>query len=384
MVSFGRAGKIQKAPIIQLMSETKISHDVISLGQGVPFFGPPQESIKEGNEATSVGKRFSYSTDEGIIELRTVIREKVQRENNIVVDDRNIIVTAGANQAFMNCILTITHPGDEVIVIAPTYFNYVMAIQLAGCIPVIVQSDPRTFLPSVETVLSHMSSKTKAIVTISPNNPTGIVYPKKLLKEINKLCQDQELYNISDEVYEYFVFDDHIHVSPASFNDDLHWTITLFSCSKSFGMAGYRIGCIVTPSHLIDDMIKVQDTIGICAPIPGQYAAIPAFKLGSSYVANYHSEMDEIRKMTYSKLKTLESVEVDLPQGAMYCYVKLEPKINTWDLAKNLIERFKVIVIPGEVFHALDSNLRVSFGNLHMKESMEGVSRLMHGLNSLV
>lgn len=380
----GRTSQIRNAPIVKLLQESKVSKDVISLGQGIPFFRPPEKAIDAFNKYSSLKDGYSYSTDAGLIELRKSIKDKLRIENNVIVDEDQIVVTAGANQGFMNVIMSITNPGDEIILITPSYFNYVMATRLVDCKPVLVSSDERTHIPNLEEMKQKISEKTRAIVTISPNNPTGVVYPKNVLKQINNICKEKGLYHISDEVYEYFVYDNHVHISPALFDRNLDNTISLFSCSKSFGMSGYRIGCIITPHHLFDEVIKVQDTIGICAPVPSQYAAIKAFDLGNSYMNHYISEINEIRFLFYDVLKELDSVYVNLPQGAMYFFLHFKNKINTWNLAKTLIEKYNIVVIPGEVFDSKHSSLRVSFGNLGFDESKEGIMRLRNGLIKLL
>ncbi|OYT28705.1 aspartate aminotransferase [Thermoplasmatales archaeon ex4572_165] len=380
----GRTSNIRNAPIIKLLQDSKVSKEVISLGQGIPFFRPPENSIESFIKNSSLKNGYSYSTDAGLIELRKAIKVKLSIENNIIVDEEQIVVTAGANQGFMNVIMSITDSGDEIILITPSYFNYIMSTRLVGCKPVLVSSDESTNLPNIEEIKKRISDKTRAIVTISPNNPTGVVYPKNLLKNINDICMENELYHISDEVYEYFTYDNNYHISPAFFDKDMDHTISLFSCSKSFAMSGYRIGCIITPKHLFNEILKVQDTIGICAPVPSQYAAIKAFDLGSSYMNQYISEINEIRLLFYDVLNGLDSVNVNLPQGAMYFFLHLKKEINTWDLAKRLIDEYDIITIPGEVFDSNYSSLRVSFGNLRVDESKEGIVRLKKGLEILL
>jgi len=195
---------------------------------------------------------------------------------------------------------------------------------------------------------------------------------------------EKGIYHISDEVYEYFTFDKNNHVSPAFFDKDLDHTISLFSCSKSFAMSGYRIGCIITLQHIFEEILKVQDTIGICAPVPRQYAAVKAFDIGRSYMNQYISEINEIRLLFYDVLNELDSVNVNLPQGAMYFFLQLKKEINTWNLAKKLIEKYNIIIIPGEVFDSKYPSIRVSFGNLRFDESKEGIRRLRKGLIKLV
>lgn len=147
---------------------------------------------------------------------------------------------------FLNAILAITHAGDEIILNTPYYFNHEMAIGMINCQPVSVQTDNR-YQPKVDKLRKAITSKTKAIVTISPNNPTGVVYDASILREINQLCQEAGTYHISDEAYEYFTYGNVKHPSPASFSGSTPHTISLFSLSRTYGFASWRIGYMIIP-----------------------------------------------------------------------------------------------------------------------------------------
>jgi aspartate/methionine/tyrosine aminotransferase len=222
-------------------------------------------------------------------------------------------------------------------------------------------------------------------MVVSANNPTGVVYPKSLLKEINRLCADQNIYHISDEVYEYFIYDQATHVSPAIFDPMIDSTVSLFSCSKSFGMAGYRIGYMVYPDHLKDEILKVQDTIGICAPVPSQYAAIEAIKLGFSYMKPFLPEISQIRTRFFRSLSDIDSIDVNLPQGSLYFFIHFKDKnLHDTAIAKMLIDSYKVVSLPGSIFDADFPSLRISFGNLRLEHSIRGCERLTNGLTEIL
>jgi len=377
----GRTIFIENAPIQQLLSEVSIPSDTISLGQGVPFFGPPREAVKAAVDALS---KPGYTSDAGDIELREAISRKLYRENKISVSpEENIVVTSGGNQAFMNIILTITNPGDEIILFSPVYFNHIMAVKLASCKPVIIPTD-RDYLPTIESLLDALTEKTKAIVTVSPNNPTGAVYPRSLLEEINSICREKEIYHISDEAYEYYTFNGVKHISPASFKDSMNHTITIFSFSKSFGMAGYRIGYIVIPSELYNEFIKVQDTTSICAPVASQAAALEAIKLGKTYISRFYHILEDVRSIFIEKLIQEDSLVFPVTHGGYYFLLKLETDKSDWSIAKQLIEKYRVITIPGSVFFTGYPSLRVSYGNIMQDAAKEGVKRLIQGLRGVL
>src|SRR5262249_42010158 len=183
-----------------------------------------------------------------------------------------VMVTAGANMAFVHALLAITSLGDEVILPVPFYFNHEMAIEMAGCAPVRVPTDERYQL-DLDAIRRAITPRTRAIVTVTPNNPTGAVYPEPALRAVSRLCQDHGLYHISDEVYEYFTYGAARHVSPASFDGAEKFTISLFSLSKAYGFAGWRIGYMAYPESLANAIMKVQDTVIVCPPVISQIAA---------------------------------------------------------------------------------------------------------------
>src|SRR5262245_64225268 len=160
------------------------------------------------------------------------------------VDGSRVMVTAGGNMAFVHAILAITQPGDEVILPVPFYFNHEMAIQMADCAAVRVPTDDRYQL-NLDAIRRAITPRTRAIVTVSPNNPTGAVFPEAALREVNDLCAHHGLFHISDEVYEYFTYGSAAHASPGAFDGAHAHTISMFSLSKAYGFAGWRIGYMV-------------------------------------------------------------------------------------------------------------------------------------------
>jgi aspartate/methionine/tyrosine aminotransferase len=379
-----RLNQIRQAPIINLLSQVSIPNNVISLGQGIPFFNPPKEAVNAAKKTLAQPVGYQYTPDQGLLELREVIAEKIKREQQVDIHpQKNVMVTSGANQAFMNIVLTLTSPGDEIIFFTPTYFNYVMATQLADCKPVFI-STMESFQPDLTFLKEMISKKTKAIVTISPNNPTGAVYSKETLNAINNLCRDHHLYHISDEVYEYFLYDDAIHSCPLGFDHDLSHTISLFSLSKSFSLSGYRIGYIIFPAHLKDNLLKVQDTIGICAPAPMQAAAVNAIPLGAKYCQSFMNTLEKNRLLVKRMLSSIPFVNLQWTKGAYYFFITVNSSYPSDMIAKRLIEEFGVIVLPGSIFDVQSASFRISYGNLSEEEMNVAMKRLINGLQHII
>ena len=268
-----------QSPVIPIVAELIRAHPgTISLGQGVVNYGPPPAAFEAIARFTADGENHKYKPVHGIALLLDALAAKLKEENRIELSDANrLIVTAGGNMAFVNALLAVTSPGDEVILLAPYYFNHEMAVTIAGCKPVIVTTDAQ-FQPRISAISSAITPRTRAIVSISPNNPTGAVYSQSSLRQLNELCRGRRLYHIHDEAYEYFTWDGAEHFSPASDPAATSHTISLFSLSKSYGFASWRIGYMIIPEHLFEAVRKIQDTILICPPVISQYAAVGRFR----------------------------------------------------------------------------------------------------------
>ena len=380
----GRTQRIQEAPIAKLISDAKLPSDIVDLGQGVPFYGPPKEAMLAATAAIQEESGFRYSPDSGFPELRETIARKLASENGVEADmSRNIMVTAGANQAFVNAVLSITRPGDEVLVISPHYFNHVMAVQLAGCKPVVIDTD-RNYQPIVERIGKRISKRARAVVLVSPSNPTGAVYSKDTIDEIGALCAKNGIYLITDETYEHFVYDDAKFVSALSLDKEIEYTISLFSFSKSYGMSGYRIGYAVFPASIYREMLKVQDTLTICAPSPLQFAAEAAMRLGAAYPKQFIPRIERVRRIFVERLTGLDFVEMPVTKGSYYFLLRLRTKKSDWNIAKRLIEEYGVITIPGGVFGTRYPALRVAYANVDESMAEKGISRLEKGLQEML
>ncbi|MFZ4711584.1 MAG: aminotransferase class I/II-fold pyridoxal phosphate-dependent enzyme, partial [Zwartia sp.] len=250
----------------------------ISLGQGVVNYGPPAQALAGLPGLMGDVALNKYQAIIGHPALINALTQKLADENNIHCGpDSVVMVTAGSNMAFLNCLLAVGDPGDEFILPSPYYFNQEMAIRMVGCVPVSVPVNDDWSL-NVEALAAAVTPRTRAIVTVSPNNPTGAVYSKASLTAVNALCAAKNIYHFSDEAYEYFTYDGAEHFSPASLPGAQRHTISFYSMSKNYGMASWRIGYVVFPADLLDAMNKVQDTNLICAPVASQMLALEMLK----------------------------------------------------------------------------------------------------------
>ncbi|NJS11700.1 MAG: pyridoxal phosphate-dependent aminotransferase [Microcoleus sp. CSU_2_2] len=376
-----------QSPIIPVVGELIHQNPgTISLGQGVVSYNPPPQSFAKITEFLANSDNHKYKAVEGIAPLQDAIAAKLKADNGIEINSKNcIVVTAGSNMGFTNAILAITSAGDEVIIQSPYYFNHEMAIVMANCRPVIVATDENYQL-NLDEIKKAITDKTRAIVTISPNNPTGVVYTQEALREVNELCRQHNIYHISDEAYEYFTYNGVEHCSPAAFPNSSDRTISLFTLSKAYGFASWRIGYMVIPEHLLVSVRKIQDTILICPPVISQYVALGALQVGREYCDNYVRAIASVRQLVLDELNTIQNLCTISPAaGAFYFFLKVNTQLDTMELVEQLIREYKVAVLPGTTF-GMDNGcyLRVAYAALEPETASAGIGRLVKGLKTIL
>ena len=403
-----------QAPIIAVIGDVIRQHPgTISLGQGVVHYGPPQAALDAARAALPQPETHGYQDGAGIPQLLAAIEAKLQRDNGIrlratestsasagqvrlratepagasagQVGGSRVMVTAGGNMAFVHAILAITQPGDEVILPVPFYFNHEMAIQMADCAAVRVPTDDRYQL-DLDAIRRAITPRTRAIVTVSPNNPTGAVFPEAALREVNTLCARHGLFHISDEVYEYFTYGSAVHASPGGFDGAHAHTISMFSLSKAYGFAGWRIGYMVYPERLHEAIAKVQDTVLVCPPVLSQIAAVAAMEAGPAYCRPHVQSLAAVRDIVLSELRDLEPLcTVPPAEGAFYCFLRVNADVEPFPIAERLIREHGVAIVPGDAFGATKGcYFRIAYGALQKATVAEGIGRLVGGLRQIL
>jgi aspartate/methionine/tyrosine aminotransferase len=376
-----------QTPIIPVVGELiRANPGTISLGQGVAWYGPPPEAAEYIQRFFADSQNHKYKLVQGIPELLEAIEKKLAAENGIRLGaDQRIVVTAGANMGFVNAVLAITDPGDEIILNLPYYFNHEMAITMADCKAVCVPTD-EDYQLRPDLIERAVTGRTRAVVTISPNNPTGAVYSEASLRRVNEICRTHGLYHISDEAYEYFTYDGARHFSPGAIEGSSAHTISLFSLSKAYGFASWRIGWMVIPERLFMAVRKIQDTILICPPVISQWAAIGAMHAGRAYCDTKLRVTREVRRLVLQGLQEVSDlVTIPRADGAFYLLLRVHAGIDPMHLTQRLIEEHKVAVIPGTTFGISDQCLlRVGYGALEAQTASEGIGRLARGLRQIL
>jgi aspartate/methionine/tyrosine aminotransferase len=359
----------------------------ISLGQGVVNYGPPVDVAAALQALQAQPALQKYQAVSGMPELVEALRRKLRDENGIVEQDGTaLMVSAGSNMAFLQAVLAVADPGDEFILPTPYYFNQEMALKMCGCVPVLVPTD-ESYQLDLDALAAAITPRTRAIITVSPNNPSGAVYPPAALAAVNALCKAHGIYHFSDEAYEYFCFDGARHFSPASLPAAAGHTLSFFSFSKGFGMASWRVGYLLYPGHLAEAMNKVQDTNLICAPVVSQLVALAATAAGRPAVAGHLDELAQVRGLVHQRLRTLGSLGGFEPtRGAFYVLLRLPPVADPLAFARSMVTGFKVATVPGFAF-GLDPRRgnyqRLSFGALDRSAVAEGVDRVVAAVKAL-
>ena len=378
-----RLNQVQ-TPVIPVMGDLiRQCPGTLSLGQGMARWGPPAEAVQAAHNALRCDPTLHvYGPVAGDPELRQALADWLRREHQIDLSTSDLLITAGSNMAFNAVVQVLCDPGDEVILPVPYYFNHEMAIRLAGGRPVAVQAG---VVPDPERLADAITPRTRAIVTISPNNPSGAVFPPKVLAAINRLCAERGLMHISDEAYALFHYGDTEVWSPGSQAGSGVHTITLGSLSKSHGMAGWRIGWAVVPEGLMPALAKVQDTIAIHTPRLNQRMARGALAAGADWCRQHIANLGDRRRQVLSALDRPGAPWQLLaqPDGAFYALLQLKSELSSDAAMERLIREHRVALVSGSSFGLEGCCLRLSYGMLGQADLAEALRRLVGGLEQL-
>ncbi len=375
-----RTEDIQSPPIVKLIEAAKkyiSSPDFLNLGQGLPGHIPPEGSLTALRDRLSHPATHLYTPDEGLLELREELALYLRQKSGIDVNPQNeLVITAGANNAFTGAILTILGPNENVIMPTPYYFNSVMAVKLAGGHVVEVPVD-NEFQPHVEKIEAAIDNKTRAICLISPNNPTGAVYGKKVINLIVDLCIQHDITLISDETYSRMVFDGADHYSPRSRRDAEEHVLTLGSFSKDFGMSGWRVGYVVGSAAFTKEFLKVQDTVSICAPTAGQMLALEVLKEGLDEVEKELGRLNLLRDLAYLRLREIDAFEPVYTKGTFYLFPRVKGCLDSRKLVMEILQSTGTLILPGSIFgNPGEGHVRISIGPLTPEAVDEAFDRL--------
>jgi len=358
------AERTQKLKQSNIRAITLMLKDVdgINLGQGICDM-PTPDPIKEGAHAAIDGDESIYSYYGGIHKLRSALLDKARSYNRIPAESvDNIMVTVGSTGAFVATMFTLLDVGDEVIVFEPYYGYHVNLLSVMGAVPVPLRTEAPDWTIDFDQVEAAITDRTKAIIVTTPGNPHGKVWSREELEQMRDLLVKHDLYAITDEIYEYMLYDGNEHLSLASIEGAFDRTITLSGFSKTYNMTGWRLGYAIGPEDIIAKMGLLSDLIYICAPTPLQHGVAEAFEMSEQYFADMADAYAKKRQLMCSTLEEI-GFNVPWPSGSYYVLADFSPLRSRFDgfeddmaASRTLVEKAGVGTVAGRSFYADDAD----------------------------
>lgn len=391
-----RAKKIKPSPTLAMDAKAKALKaeglDIVNFGVGEPDFDTP-ENVKEAAIKAIKDGFTKYTPVGGIDELKDAIIEKFKKDNNLDYAREDILVSCGAKHSLYNIAQAIYGPGDEVIIPSPYWVSYPDQVLLNDATPVFVKTyEEDSFMLKPYALLSSITKKTKAIILNSPSNPTGLAYDKKTLEAIAEIAVKNNIYIISDEIYEKLVYDGTEHISIAALDKEIkEKTIVVNGLSKSHAMTGWRIGYAAGPKDIIKAMTNIQSQSTSNPTSIAQKAAVAALTGPQDFISVMNAEFDKRRKFLVEELNSIEGVRCLKPTGAFYAFPDVSKlygrktgsrQINSsLDMAMYLLEDANVALVHGEAFGD-DNYIRISYAT-SMENIKNGLERIKEALSRL-
>lgn len=366
--------------IRQFSNQLVLFPDAINLTIGQPDF-PTPETVKEAGIKAIISNQTTYSHNAGLLELRMAVRHFFAESYGLDYDaESEIIVTTGASEALDSVFRTILEEGDEVILPAPLYSGYEPIIKMCGAKPVYLDTSLTGFKPSKEKLEALITSKTKAVLFNYPSNPTGVALNKGEMDELASLIARNELFVVSDEIYSENTLEGEHHTF-ASYAQLKEKLFLIHGLSKSHSMTGWRIGFVLGPASVMEHVVKVHLYNGVCASVPGQYAAIEALTNNRQVPAQMNMAYRERRDYVYRRL-LLMGFDVVKPNGAFYIFPSIKQfGMPSLEFATRLLKEAGVAVVPGSSFTEFgEGYIRISYA-YSMEFLREAMNRMEVWLN---
>ena len=324
--------------------------DIISLGVGEPDFPTPWHIRESAIDLINKG-RTTYSDNRGMPSLRDAISEFIRERHGLSYDPKTeIMVTVGVSEGLDLAMRAILNPGDEVIVPEPCYVSYKPCVTFAGGVPVAVGSTPeRGFRITAREIAAKITPRTKAILLSYPTNPTGATLDRDDCEEIAALVEREDLYVLSDEIYDRLSYDA-LHVVFSTLPGMKDRTIYLNGFSKAYAMTGWRIAYAAGPPAIMGSMVKIHQYTALCAPVIGQHAALEAIKNGQPQVEAMAADYNRRRRLFVSGLNEI-GLDCALPGGAFYAFPSIRcTGLTSEEFAERLLHEYGVATVPGNAF----------------------------------
>ena len=369
----------EKALAMECAGETVIHFEI-----GRPDFDTP-EYIKTAAKQAMDASKVHYTSNFGLMELRQAIAEKLNRENHVDYKAAEVLVTVGLSEAVFAVLATLLDEGDELLVPDPVWLNYINVPGMLGAKTVSYSLNEESgFQMDLNEIRSKITDRTRAIVIVTPNNPTGGVLQQSTLEELAEIVREHDIMVISDEVYERLIFDGEKHISIASLPGMKERTFTMNGMSKAYAMDGWRLGYVAAPEEYITAMNKFHQHCTTCATNFVQEASIAAFRQEKDEVENMRKEYERRRDYAVEAINRIPGIHCQCPKGAFYIFINCkELGMKSADLASWLLEHAKIALVPGDVFGpGGEGYLRMSYANSY-ENVVEGCRRLAEGIAQL-
>lgn len=385
------AQNITPSPTLAITAKAKAlkaqGEDICSFGAGEPDFDTPQ-FIKDACIKALQDGKTKYLPAAGLSELRQALAQKYKNKNGIEgATENEVIVSPGGKYSCYLALLATCQPGDEVIIQTPYWVSYPEMVKLTGATPVYINTtDDTGFKVTPEQLKSAITPATKLFILNSPSNPTGAIYNKKEIEALVEVALVNNILILSDEIYEYLIYDGEEHISPASLSKEAAQSIiTVDGFSKTYSMTGWRLGSLLAPQPIAKAIISLQSHTTSNATTFAQYGALEAIENKEAAEAALKEMLEAFnrrRKMLHEGLNSIKGIQSIEPKGAFYCF----PNISSFGLSSNefstrLLESMKVAVVPGIGFGA-DDYIRLSYATSD-KIIQEGLRRLKSFCESL-
>ena len=380
------ANCIQSSLVRSLFDKAKKYDDVVDFTLGDPDCATPENICNAAYEAIKNGKTH-YSANAGIVELRREIAKQIQKETGVIYEaEGEIIVTVGAMEALYLALCCLIDMDDEVIIPAPYWINYDQMVKMCGGKTVIVEAkESNEFVVTADDVEKAITSKTKAMIINSPNNPTGAIYDEQTVKDLCKLAEKYDLMILWDECYKNITYNDQDFYSLLNVEGIKERAVVINSCSKKFAMTGWRLGYASAPKELVACMTKLQENVAACANVPTQYAAIEAFSGRADEAAEaMRKEFEHRRNVMVAGINSIDKLHCNCPKGTFYVFVNIaETGMGSIEFANKLLDEVHVAVVPGVTYgENYDSFVRIAFTmkEERIREGLERIRSFVAGL----
>ncbi len=359
--------------------------DVIDLGQSSPHHVTPQHIVDAGVRSLNEGLT-NISSSRGLPQLRQAMADKLAAHNNRTIDpDGDILVTPGSKMGLFEAINAYIENGDEALVLEPTWVSFSQQVEMAEGVPVAVPlSEEEEYFISYELLKEYVTPQTKMLIINNPNNPTGRVYSLEELEAVARVAREHDLLVVCDETYEYFLYDSNRHISVANLEGMAERTLTSYTFTKAYSMAGWRLGCIVARADLLEPLLKIQEqTASFVSPFV-QMAGVAALQGPQDHVTRWREDCNELRIRCADRLYQVPGVHCPLPDGATFLFPRYSADLTSTELAELLVEREGVVVTPGIGFgESGEGHFRIALMRSPADRVLEGVERIARLLESL-